>query len=96
MRPTRLQIDLRHAKNALFVQQTVAVAFGLKLDREFTWDGLTSLVCGLEDAELPAKILVHGITGLDIRVPGEDRKLSAFFDALRARRPDIEILIRIL
>jgi hypothetical protein len=31
-------IDLTYAKNALFVRQSVAVAFGIKLDREFTWD----------------------------------------------------------
>jgi hypothetical protein len=90
-----VRIDLSHAKNALFVRQTVAKAFGIPLDREFTWDILTRLICRPENSDLPEKVYVESCSSMSIRVPHEAKMLKKFFDSLREARPDIQITVRL-
>lgn len=38
MASDQVTIDLTYGKNALFVRQTVAVALGIAINRELTWE----------------------------------------------------------
>jgi hypothetical protein len=86
-----LRIDLSYAKNALFVRQTIAAAFGVPLGREFTWEILHSLICYPENPALPKSILVEGFSQLSVRVPDEEKNLRNFLRQLREVRPDIQV-----
>lgn len=93
MSANELRIDLGCAKNALFVRQTIAAAFGVPLNMEFTWEILRKLICYPENPALPQSILIEGFPGLNTRVPDEGRNLSNFLRDLRAVRPDIKVSI---
>jgi hypothetical protein len=95
MSTAQVRLDLRSAKNALFVRQTVALAFGIPLDREFTWGILGRLICRPDNGELPERVVVEGLPALHSRVPHEARMLAKFFDSLCAARPGIEVVIRL-
>lgn len=93
MDTSELRIDLSYAKNALFVRQTIAVAFGIPINREFTWEILRNLICYPENPSLPENILIEGLLGLSSRVPDEGQHLSDFLRHLRTARPDIKVSI---
>jgi hypothetical protein len=93
MTECQVTIDLTYAKNALFVRQTVAVAFGIPIDRELTWPILQERICDPANLAIPKKILVEGLPGLGIRVPDEERMLISLLLDLRVIRPDIEVMI---
>ncbi len=85
-------LDISFAKNALFVRQTIAVAFGIPLDQEFTWPILYEKVrssAGLAEARE-----IH-VNGPYTRIPDEERLFSHFLHEIGAIRPDIRIMIRI-
>ena len=90
-----VRIDFSYAKNALFVRQTVAVAFGIPLDQEFTWGVLSDLICGRESIDLPEQMTVEGLSSLSVQVPGEAINFKAFLKHLGSAHPDIDIRIRI-
>ena len=91
MSNSELRLDLSYAKNALFVRQTIAAAFGVPLNREFTWEILRNLICYPENPALPESILIEGFPGLSSRVPDEGKRLSDFLRYLHAARPDIKV-----
>jgi hypothetical protein len=91
-----LLIDLSRGKNALFIRQTVAAAFGIPLGREFTWDDLRGLICCPGNPRIPARMEVDGFVGFSLRAAEEAEMFMAFLAELRTIRPDIEIRIRIL
>ena len=61
MSALRIEIDLTYAKNALFVRQSVALAFGIPIDRELTWEFLQGRICNSEDVAIPTHVLVRGL-----------------------------------
>lgn len=87
------KLDFTCAKNALFVRQTVAVAFGVPLDRELTWEYLRERICDPGNAEVPKRLLLTGLPALSTMLPEENRMLSAVLKELRSLRPDIEIKV---
>lgn len=89
----QVRIDFSDAKNALFVRQTVAKAFGLPLDREFTWDILRSLICYPENSALPESLLIEGLPSLGVCVPDEAQHLTTFLRDLRVVYPEIKIAV---
>lgn len=91
-----LRIDMTRAKNALFVRQTVAIAFGLPLDQEFTWDSLRALICYAGNPRIPATISVDGLASMSLNVASEEREFSDFLKALQVARPDLRLSYRIL
>lgn len=88
-----VRINLTYAKNALFVRQTVAVAFGIPLDQEFTWPILYKVVSTSEKLAETRKILIEGMPATTIS--GELKLLSGFFREINVIRPDIEIAVTI-
>ena len=93
MSTSELRIDLSYAKNALFVRQTIAAAFKVAVNREFTWEILRNLICYPENPALPESILIEGFPGLSSRVKDEGKNLSEFLSHLRVVRPDIKVSI---
>ena len=89
------KLDFTHAKNALFVRQTVAVAFGIPLDRELTWDYLRKRICDPGHTEVPERLLLIGLPRLSTMLPEEKRMFSAVLKELRTLRPDIEIMVEL-
>ena len=88
-------LDFTYAKNALFVRQSVAVAFGIPLDRELTWDYLRERICDPGNAAIPQRLLLIGLPTLSTMLPEESRMFSAVLKELRTLRPDIEILVEL-
>jgi hypothetical protein len=86
-------IDLGFAKNALFVRQTTAVAFGIPLGREFTWSILREESISSANIAAVKKICIRGFSGLSLRLPDEAKMFMGFLQDLKAARPDIEVMI---
>lgn len=76
----------------MFVRQTVAVAFGIPLDRELTWDYLRMRICDPGNTEVPKRLLLVGLPRLSTMLQEEQRMFSAVLKELRTLRPDIEIM----
>lgn len=93
MTKERLDIDFTYARTALALRQTAAHAFGIPLDREFTWDMLIALICGLPASELPKKIVIRGYPSGRGSLREEQIGLSAVFDELQRRYPDMSIAV---
>jgi hypothetical protein len=91
----KITIDLTWAKNALFVRQTVAQAFGVPLDREFTWDMLRAAICRADNPRLPDKIYIVGRSHASLDVPNEARALDEFLAALKVVRPHLQITVQL-
>ena len=89
----QVTIDLTYAKNALFVRQTVAVAFGMPINRELTWEILRDRLCDPENRSLPATIVVKGLPSLGLSVPSEAKSLRSVLRELGTLRRDITISI---
>lgn len=87
-------IDFSYRRSPLAVRQTLAVAFCIPLDRELTWDYLRMCICDPSNIELPTKIVLRGLAGM--RLPDEERELSALFRALQVVRPDIRVSVVLL
>jgi hypothetical protein len=77
-------IDLTYAKNALFIRQSVAVAFGVPLDRELTWDFLQDKLCNSTDVAMPDCVLIRGMPSTAGELADESRMLRGFLRALEA------------
>lgn len=92
---SHVSIDLTYGKNALFVRQTVAIAFGVPLGQEFTWDMLGNLICARKSIDLPGRISVLGLSSFAVHVPDEARSFQKFLDRLCAEHPGIDVVIRI-
>jgi len=74
MNDSQVTIDLTYAKNALFVRQSVAVAFGIHIDRELTWGFLKNSICGSEDLTMPKRVIIRGLPS-DSGVLGEESQM---------------------
>lgn len=86
MSASETTIDLRYAKNALFVRQSVAVAFGIPLDRELTWDFLQHSLCYSSDLDVPDSVLIRGMPSSLGELEDESRMLRTFLKVLAALR----------
>lgn len=92
---SQISIDLTYGKNALFVRQTVAVAFGVPLGQEFTWDVLGDIICRRKTIDLPGRVSVEGLSSLAVQVPSEARMFRNFLTRLRSEHPSIEVMIQL-
>jgi hypothetical protein len=88
-----INLDFTFAKNALFVRQTVAVAFGIPLGEEFTWRSLSALVCEAAKASPPAQVKVLGLSALSTLLPTEARSLKELLGILQGQHPGLEVFI---
>lgn len=90
----QVTIDITYAKNALFVRQSVAVAFGVPIDREITWVFLQDLLCNSSEFALAARVLVSGLPSASGAIGDEDeiRMPRTFLRALATTR-SIEVQI---
>lgn len=86
MSDTRKTIDLTYAKNALFIRQSVAVVFGVPLDRELTWDFLQDSLCSSTEVEMPNCVLIRGMPSTNGELGDESQMLYGFLRALEAAR----------
>lgn len=86
-------IDLTYAKNALFVRQSVAVAFGIPLDRELTWDFLHHRICKSHDLDMPGCVLIRGLSSASILLKDEIRMLR---NLLRVLETEHGVEVRII
>lgn len=68
-------IDLTYAKNALFVRQSVALAFGIPIDRELTWDFIQDRICNSHGFEMPGRVLIRGLPSPSSALGDESRML---------------------
>ncbi|MDM5179900.1 hypothetical protein PO883_22160 [Massilia sp. DJPM01] len=96
MRSEKLWIDLTYARSPLFVRQTVAHAFGIPVNQEFTWELLRDLICNLDASVLPKEVIFEGWPRMSMTIPDEAERLSGFLRALQLRHPDINVSIVIL
>ncbi|ATQ77143.1 hypothetical protein CR152_23460 [Massilia violaceinigra] len=96
MRNETLRIDLTYARSPLFVRQTVARAFGIPINQEFTWELLRDLICNLDASALPKEIVFSGWSNMEITIREEAERLSGFLQVLQKRHPDIKVSIIIL
>jgi hypothetical protein len=88
-----ITLNLSFAKNALFVRQTLASAFGIPLDREFTWDALNLLICDAARARNVIQISVEGLSQLGVALPDEAKSFRELLGLLRAQLPHLKVLI---
>lgn len=88
----QVTIDLAYAKNALFLRQSVAVAFGVPIDREITWVFLQDMLGNASECALPARVLVCGLPSVSGAIGDEIRMLRTFLRALATTR-NIEVQI---
>jgi hypothetical protein len=79
-------IDLTHAKNALFIRQAVALAFGVPIDQELTWEVLHERLCTSTGLEIPERILVRGLPQASIHLSEECQMLRNLLKALGTAR----------
>ena len=86
MGDTQKTIDLTYAKNALFVRQSVTVAFGVLLDRELTWDVLQHRLCSSTDVAMPDCVLIRGMPSPAGELGDESRRLRSLLRELEAAR----------
>jgi len=77
-------IDLTYARNALFVRQSVAVAFGIPVDRELTSEYLQDRLCNAHDLEIPKRVLIRGLPSASSALGDESRMLRQLLRALQA------------
>ncbi|AKJ30141.1 hypothetical protein [Caldimonas brevitalea] len=88
-----LTLDFEDGRTPLFVRQTVAVAFGVPLGQEFTWDSLTLLVCDAVRASPPRRISVLSLHYIGTVMPDEAEGVLRLLQTLRRMHPDLDISI---
>lgn len=88
-----LKLDFECGRTPLFVRQTVAVAFGIPLGQEFTWNSLTALVREAVHASPPPRISVLGLTEIGVTLPNEAKMVSALLRALKEDHPEVDISV---
>nr|WP_297353855.1 hypothetical protein [uncultured Caldimonas sp.] len=88
-----LTLDFEYGRTPLFVRQTVAVAFGIPLGQEFTWDSLTTLVREAVHASTPRRISVLGLVEIGVTLPEEARMIEILLRTLREDHPEIDISV---
>ncbi len=88
-----VEVDFTYAKNALFVRQTVAVAMGIPLGREFTWELLSNLVCDAACELNPSRLVVTGLSNLAVSLPDEAAMFTGILRDIKARLPNLDIRI---
>ncbi|MCW7537672.1 hypothetical protein OOT46_07380 [Aquabacterium sp. A7-Y] len=88
-----LTLDFECGRTPLFVRQTVAVAFGIPLGQEFTWDSLISLACDAVRASPPRRISVLSLVYLGVVMPDEAEGVSRLLQALRRMHPALDISV---
>jgi hypothetical protein len=88
-----LTLDFECGRTPLFVRQTVAVAFGIPLGQEFTWNSLTRLVLEAAKASPPRRISVLGLMHLGVVLPEEAEMVSSLVRKLGEQHPDVAISV---
>ena len=88
-----LTLDFECGRTPLFVRQTVAVAFGIPLGQEFTWESLTALVCAFVKASPPRRISVLSLVYLSVVLTDEAAMVNALLRKLGKEHPDIAISV---
>lgn len=88
-----ITLDVGAAGNALAVRQTVVSAFGIPLDREFTWRSLAALVGEAVHVSEPTRISVDGLSRLGVALPDEAASLRELLRVLRGRFPGLNVLV---
>jgi hypothetical protein len=88
-----LMLDFEGVRTPLFVRQTIAVAFGIPLGQEFTWNSLTELVCIAAVASPPRRISVLGLAYLGVVLPEEADMVGSMLRRLRKERPSMAISV---
>ena len=86
-------IDLTHAKTALLVRQTVAVAFGVPIDQELTWEVLHKRLCTSTRLDIPERILVRGLPQASIHLSEECQMLRNLLKALGTARGIVVLIV---
>ncbi len=80
---TQVTIDLSYAKNALFIRQSVAVAFGVPIDRELTWGFLKDAICAIDHLAIPKQVTVCGLPSDSGMLGEESRMLMGLLRTIR-------------
>ena len=93
MNEKAIELDFTFAKNALYVRQTLAAAFGVPLGQEFTWDSLSGLVCNAACATKPSRLTVSGLSNMAVRLPEEAAMFRGFMRDVQERLPNLDIRI---
>lgn len=87
-------IDLTYAKNALFIRQSVAVVFGIPIDRELTWDFLQDRLCNSPALKMPEHVLIRGLPTASLALGDECQMLRNLLQVLgKARGVQIRIVL---
>lgn len=72
----------------------MAVAFGIPLDREFTWDYLRSQICKPDNSFVPTEELyLIGYGGLATRLSGEYESVRGVWKELQTIHPNLKIRV---
>lgn len=93
MNEKTVELDFTYAKNALFVRQTLAAAFGVPLGQEFTWDSLSAMACDAACAENPSRMTVAGLSNLAVSLPDEAAMFKGFLRDIQRRLPILDVRI---
>lgn len=86
-------LDFEYGRTPLFVRQTVAVAFGIPLGQEFTWDTLTKLVLENVKSSPPRQVSVLGLMHIGVALPEEYEMVSSLLRKLTEQHPDMDISV---
>lgn len=86
-------LDFEYGRTALFVRQTVAVAFGIPLGQEFTWDTLKNLVLEAARASPPYRVSVLGFMYIGVALPEEYKMVSDLLGKLKEQHPELDISV---
>lgn len=84
MSDSQITIDLTYAKNALFIRQSVAVAFGIPIDGELTWDFLRDRIGGADTHAMPADVTVRGLPNVSGTLGEESQMFLGVLRTLEA------------
>lgn len=82
----QVTIDLTYAKNALFIRQSVAVAFGISIDREFTWEFFRDRLSASPALAILENILCRGLPRASLVEPDECLRLQDLLRLLKKTR----------
>jgi hypothetical protein len=91
MCPEELHIDLTYRRSPLALRQGIAHAFGIPINREFTWDILRDLICAFPMSALPKRITVRGWPSWRGSMRDETTGLNGLFHELKRCHPDIKL-----
>lgn len=84
MSDLQITIDLTYAKNAWFIRQSVAVAFGVPIDRELTWDFLRDRICSAGTHAMPNGVTVRGLPNVSGALGKESQMFLSLLRTLGA------------